>query len=149
MNNSEAAPDQPGTGTGDVDWRTLRGRRVTLDDGWRYDEDERPARATRHQGVVGDVEDHDGAGPVELTLTRYDGRSLVLCPVGRFEVRDDDTDVVVHTPAEPVVRTIPAGFVEAVRHVAPEHWEELSWLPGAPADTVLPEQAERLVEIAA
>jgi hypothetical protein len=148
-------PSDAGSPTGpeaaDPDWRALRGRRVTLDETWRPDAHERPGGAATHQGVVAEVSggDRDDTGSVELTLTRYDGRSLALQPVGRFTVHDDDTGAVVYTPAAHLARTVPAGFVDAVRHVAPEQWDELAWLRGAQAEGVPPDKAGQLVEIAA
>ncbi|WP_428957044.1 hypothetical protein [Streptomyces sp. cg35] len=144
--NSTDAPCDPAA----VDWEALRGRRVVLDNSGASEEDERPGGDAARQGVVSEVRVAGDDGTVELTLTRYDGRTLVVRPVGRFIVTDDDTGTVLYAPAAPTKRLIPRDFVETVRHVAPERAEDLERMGAADLVDELPaHEAQALVEIAA
>ncbi|MBO1332707.1 hypothetical protein [Streptomyces sp. VRA16 Mangrove soil] len=105
-----------------VEWQSLKGRRVVLDDHWAQERGGRRERDVVHQGVVTDV--HEEAGKVALTLTRYDGRTIVLHPLGGLTVTDDATGTVLYTPAVRVNRRIPEDFLAAVRHVAPERCDD-------------------------
>lgn len=139
---SSTAPDDPAA----VDWAALRGRRVVLDDRWMSD-DERPGREMRHQGAVSDVA---SAGAIELTLTRYDGSTRLLRPVGQFTVTDGDTGEVLYTPALRAPRKVPMAFIEAVREVAPERWEDLEWVMRTmPVDQLPQQKVEELIDMAA
>ncbi|MFI7340816.1 hypothetical protein ACIBUY_23125 [Streptomyces sp. NPDC050085] len=129
-----------------VDWQGLKGLRVVLETRWMQDDDERPGREAKHQGVVTDVQ--EGTGQVELTLTRYDGRSLVLRPLGRFTVTDDATGTALYTPAVPVTRRIPADFLAAVRQVAPERRDDLDWMRRGPVGELPAHKALEFVELA-
>ncbi|MCQ4208961.1 hypothetical protein [Streptomyces longispororuber] len=129
------------------DWAAWRGRRVVLDDR-RTGDDDSPGCGTQYQGVVSDIDVGD-TGAVELTLTRYDGSTRLLCPVGRFTVTDGDTGDVLYTPARPTAPRIPLEFIEAVRSVAPERWDDLERLMATMSDDGLPpREAEELVDTA-
>ncbi|MEU5055294.1 hypothetical protein ACFC18_41630 [Streptomyces sp. NPDC056121] len=131
-----------------VDWAALRGRRVVLDDRWMSD-DERPARETRHQGVVSNV-DFGDAREIELTLTRYDGSTRLLRPVGQFTVTDNDTDHVLYTPEKRAPREIPMAFIDAVRSLAPDRWVDLERVMRTTPGGRLPQRdATELVDMAA
>ncbi|MFZ3562691.1 hypothetical protein ACOKM5_42930 [Streptomyces sp. BH097] len=141
---SRTTPEAPDT----IDWAALRGRRVVLDDGWMSEED-RPGRTTRHQGAVSDIKT-SGAGAIELTLTRYDGRTQLLRPVGQFTVTDQDSGTVLYTPEVRAPRRIPMAFIEAVRQIAPERWDDLEWVMRTTSvDQLPPHKASELVNLAA
>lgn len=139
---SSTEPEDPAA----VDWTALRGRRVVLDDGWTGDE-----HPIRHQGVVSGVDVEAGrADGIELTLIRYDGSTRLLRPVGRFTVTGGDTGEVLYTPAVRVPRKIPMDFVEAVRKIAPDRWQDLERaMRTTPADPFPGHKAKELVDLAA
>ncbi|NGO80991.1 hypothetical protein G6045_35825 [Streptomyces sp. YC504] len=141
---SSTAPDDSAV----ADWTVLCGRRVVLDDRWISDDEERPGRESRHQGVLSSVA-VGNADAIELTLTRYDGRTLLVRPVGQFTVTDADTGDVLYAPFGRTPYTLPQAFVTAVREVAPERWDELLWVMRRSVDELSPHKAQELVDLAA
>ncbi|WP_189177524.1 hypothetical protein [Streptomyces lasiicapitis] len=103
-----------------------------------------------HQGVVTDVREDGVSGTVELTLTRYDGSTRLLRPIGQFTVTDEDDGHIVYSPARHAARTLPLTFIEAARLLAPEQWKAMDeLLQHTPADRLPPEGALALATLAA
>ncbi|MFJ8955338.1 hypothetical protein ACIRO1_35140 [Streptomyces sp. NPDC102381] len=141
---SRTTPEAPDT----FDWAALRGCRVVLDDGWLSEED-RPGRTTRHQGAVSDIKT-SGTGAIELTLTRYDGRTQLLRPVGHFTVTDQDSGTVLYTPKVSAPCRVPMTFIDAVRQIIPERWGDLEWVMRTTSvDQIPPHKVSELVDLAA